>query len=320
MEKTSRAEHTVEKILNYLKVLVDNGGPEESEYAQLDTATQTLYEVFQEGKINDNYSSEINNLFSEAFLENTLHGWSLKKPFGYSGDFKMIDYIYTYQHSNKKEFIKWDKYYHYHQSSKAVRNRKEYFKKTMLGQINGRKIHLLNVASGPARDLKECYDLLEDKAKLITTCVELDMHAIEFAKDLCRDNLGFIEFINKNIIRFNTAKRFDIIWSAGLFDYFKDRTFILVLKKLKCLLNPTGEIIIGNFCKSNPGQAYMELFCNWFLFHRTEQELKELALCAGFKEENISVDKEPLGINLFLRIRNNSNDNMRSHGKIHWTN
>ncbi len=312
MKKKSNAEHIVGKIINYLKVLITNGGPEESEYFQLDAAIQTLYELFREREINDKYSSQINNLFSEAFLKNTLHGWSLRKPFGYSGDFKMIDYIYTYQHSKKKEFIKWDKYYHYHQSSKAVRNRKEYFKQTILSQINDNedKIHLLNIASGPARDIKECYDLLEDKAQLITTCVELDQHAIEFAKNLCRDNYNFIDFINKNVVRYNTTKRFDIIWSAGLFDYFKDRTFIFVLKKLNNLLNSNGEIIIGNFCKSNPGQAYMELFCNWFLFHRTEQELKALAICAGFKKENIAVEKEPLGINLFLRIRKNSNDNI----------
>lgn len=303
MKKVKTAQQTGQEIINSLKVLLNNGGPKETEYLQLDTDIQTLDGLLHNGELDENFLIEVKSLFSNLLLENTVQGWGFRKPLGYPGDYKMIDYIYTNHHSDEPDFIKWDKYFHYHQAPKAVRNRKEYFKKIICNQINGKQIDLLNVASGPARDLKECYDLLDNKSQLMTNCVELDMRAIDFAKDLCKDYLNYIEFINKNILKFNTTKKYDIIWSAGLFDYFNDRTFILILKKLKCLLKPDGEIIVGNFCKSNPSKAYMEIFGEWFLFHRTERELTDLALCAGIEKEDISVDREPLGINLFLRIK-----------------
>ncbi len=306
MKEEQITQRTGEEIVNSLKALMNNGGPKETEYLQLDTDILTLDRLLHTGVLGANFLIEIKSLFSSLLLENTVQGWGFRKPYGYPGDFKMIDYIYTKHHSDNPDFVNWDKYFHYHQAPKAVRNRKEYFKKMICNQINGKPIDLLNVASGPARDLKECYDLLDDKSQLIASCVELDIRAIDFAKDLCKDYLNYIEFINKNILKFNTAKRYDIIWSAGLFDYFNDRTFILILKKLNCLLKPDGEILVGNFCKSNPSKAYMEIFGEWFLFHRTEAELTDLALCAGFEKDDIFVDREPLGINLFLRIKKSS--------------
>lgn len=306
MEKELIEEQTVERILDFLQRLIKNGGPEENEYSQLDTNMQILYELFQNEKYRVKYTFNPKQLFGNSFLENTLHGWSLSKPYGYAGDYKMIDFLYTNHHSDKDEYVKWDNYYHYHQSANAVRNRKEYFKKIVTSNIKDQKIDLLNVASGPARDLKECYDLLENKSLLHTTCVELDAKAIEFAKDLCKDYTDYIDFEHKNILKFDSDKKYDIIWSAGLFDYFKDRTFIYVLEKFKSLLKPNGIIVVGNFSKSNPGKAYMELLCEWFLFYRTELELTELAIGAGFLGEEITIDKEPLGINLFLKIKKQS--------------
>lgn len=48
----------------------------------------------------------------------------------------------------------------------------------------------------------------------------------------------------------------------------------------------------------------MEIFGDWYLRHRSAAELQQLAIEAGARPEQISVDTEPLGINLFLRIRN----------------
>jgi extracellular factor (EF) 3-hydroxypalmitic acid methyl ester biosynthesis protein len=91
--------------------------------------------------------------------------------------------------------------------------------------------------------------------------------------------------------------------SFGLLDYFNDKAFILTLKKMKNWLKLNGEIIIGNFNENhNPSRDYMELFGEWFLNHRTEIKLKELAEKAGFKSENVRIGKEKENINLFLHI------------------
>ena len=110
-------------------------------------------------------------------------------------------------------------------------------------------------------------------------------------------------FIHKNIFRFSTDEKFDIVWSAGLFDYFDDKTFVRLIKKFMGWTKPGGEIIIGNFGLQNPSRNYMELIGDWFLQHRSEVTLTAMAVEAGIKQENIFIGKEQEGVNLFLHLK-----------------
>jgi SAM-dependent methyltransferase len=66
-------------------------------------------------------------------------------------------------------------------------------------------------------------------------------------------------------------------------------------------LNPGGCLVIGNFGPYNPQRFKMEYGAEWFLIHRSEEELKDLA--RGLPEDvRLSVEKEPEEVNLFLNI------------------
>ena len=111
-------------------------------------------------------------------------------------------------------------------------------------------------------------------------------------------------FVNKNILRHREEKKYDIIWSAGLFDYFNDKAFVMILKRFKDWIRNKGEIIIGNFNDNhNPSRDYMEIFGEWFLNHRTEEQLIQLAIESGFNENQVSIDREKENVNLFLHLR-----------------
>jgi len=79
--------------------------------------------------------------------------------------------------------------------------------------------------------------------------------------------------------------------------------FVYLIKKYYEFLNPKGELIIGNFNVQNPSRRIMEILGDWFLYHRSEDELRSYALQAGIEAHKIEVFKEPLGINLFLRVK-----------------
>jgi cyclopropane fatty-acyl-phospholipid synthase-like methyltransferase len=165
-------------------------------------------------------------------------------------------------------------------------------------------IRLLNVASGPGRDLLELYTEKVNGHHLATTCVEMDKHAIAYAENLVNGYAGKINFINKNIFKFDTTEKFDLIWSAGLFDYFDDKAFVFILKKFKNWIAEKGEIVVGNFNDNhNPTREYMELFGDWYLHHRTSEELIQLAKEAGFDENQLSIGNEEENVNLFLHIK-----------------
>ncbi len=64
-------------------------------------------------------------------------------------------------------------------------------------------------------------------------------------------------FINANIFKYKTTEKYDLIWSAGLFDYLNDRRFIFLLNKLYTYLKPEGVLYVGNFSDQNrPGNTW----------------------------------------------------------------
>jgi hypothetical protein len=84
-----------------------------------------------------------------------------------------------------------------------------------------------------------------------------------------------------------------------IFDYFTDKLFVTVMKRLFGFLVCGGELVIGNFSPSNPSRQYME-FSEWLLHHRSEDDLLELANRAGIPRTQTFIDSEPERVNLFL--------------------
>lgn len=206
--------------------------------------------------------------------------------------------------SNKKHHQKWDNYFQDKSASHAVRNRAHYFcnlTENLVKKNPSQKIEVANIASGPGRDM--LYFFQKNSAALINfDCIEQDPNAINYARELNAKHLEKINFIVKNVLRFKSQKKYDLIWSAGLFDYFDDERFVFMLKKLRSMISENGEIVIGNFSTKNPDRAYMELF-EWHLHHRSPQNLLALAKAAGYEEDELNVKMERLGVNLFLHIR-----------------
>ncbi|MEO5998450.1 MAG: class I SAM-dependent methyltransferase [Chitinophagaceae bacterium] len=291
------------KSISFLQHIIAKGGPETMEYDELNETFDHLSDVYKAGKLSKQAAQLLEEGFGDECMENTLHGHIKAKPYGYAGDFMIIDKIYQEQVTNDHRFEKWDIFWNNHSAAKAVRNRKDYFIKTMTNRLlHQSQMRLLNVASGPARDIAELYEVIRPE-QLSTVCVEADKTAIKYALNLNKANTTNIEFIHQNIFRFTTQEQFDIVWSAGLFDYFDDNIFSKLLRKFVSWTKPGGELIIGNFSVQNPSRNYMELVGDWFLKHRSEDELIALAIKSGVRKENISVGKESEGVNLFLHVK-----------------
>lgn len=300
--KKFQKQTAVKKLISFIEA----GGPEENEYDELTGLWDSLNLEEEETTSKVLTRDQLIHLFGNDFLNQTIQGFSYRKPHGYAGDFEIIDYIYQQKINADKRFQKWDKYLHSQQATIAVRNRKNYFIKLVKEKCAGmdRPLRILNIASGPCRDVLELLEQIGiEKVKI--HCVEVDPNAIDYAKKLLGPFSNSVEFTLANIFKFNTNEKFDLIWSAGLFDYFDDDAFINLLSRISSWCAQSGEIVIGNFSVSNPSRSYMEKAVDWHLIHRTDQGLKGLALRAGFKNEQVEVRSEVLGVNLFLHININ---------------
>ena len=298
--KTLKNQTSIDRLI----VFINAGGPEEHQYDELTSIWDSINDPQENSLQNALNRNRLASLFDSEFLSKTIQGFGFRKPHGYAGDFEIIDYIYQRKENTDKRFQKWDKYLHSQQACKAVINRKSYFidlVKSKVAQAD-RPLRILNIASGPCRDVLEMFEQVSPAA-IKMHCVEMDPNAIVYARGLLGNFSDSVDFTRESIFEYDTDNRFDLVWSAGLFDYFADEDFIGLLAKIFSFCATSGEMVIGNFSVSNPSRSYMELGTNWYLFYRTAEELKELAFKAGLKKENLEVKSEALGVNLFLHAK-----------------
>jgi extracellular factor (EF) 3-hydroxypalmitic acid methyl ester biosynthesis protein len=95
----------------------------------------------------------------------------------------------------------------------------------------------------------------------------------------------------------------ELIYSAGLFDYLDETTFIQSLRVLYSAIVPGGLVAVGNMGAHNPSRHFMEFVVDWYLIHRSRADLERIGLAVTGDPSKVSIDAEPLGLNLFLHIR-----------------
>ncbi|MBL9129679.1 MAG: class I SAM-dependent methyltransferase [Verrucomicrobiaceae bacterium] len=285
--------------------LIASGGPLPSDYPHLNQKLRALGDAVRASIVPRAEVLAYARDLTARHFTGTLQAQALERKYGYSGDFEIIDAIYRQSISPRPELRCWDLYFHAQAAPVAVRNRKAYLKRLLDLHYASKlspPMRVLDVASGPARDLRE-WMLDNPAADVHFDCIDADVHAIEHARRLCAPFIERVEFHHRNAMRFLPSKGYDVVWSAGLFDYLMDRSFVFLLKSLLAVTRPGGEVVVGNFSPLNPSRDYMELLGDWTLQHRTEKMLVELAREAGAGAGSITVAWEPEGVNLFLHVR-----------------
>jgi hypothetical protein len=294
-----RNKRSDENIDEYIKYLVAAGGPETSDYEYFTSIVNNLKpeEV-------DNFREKIKSILNEK----TLIGHGFIKPYGYPGDFTLINKIYLFAVNEDLRYRNWDLFFQNQPAADAVRNRKNYFIGYCRGLISRKKnAKVLILGSGPASDVNEFLNSYSSGNGISFDLIDFDQAAIDFSIQKNSRFNGQISYHRINALRFNPVKLYDLIWSAGLFDYFKEKHFIFLLRKYFNCLADDGEMAISNFSTRNPTKRLMEVLSNWYLNLRTESDLFRIASEAGIDKEMVSVEKEPLGINLILKIRKDKN-------------
>lgn len=304
---------SLQQHVSYVELLVARGGPDPSEYALFNHWLRNVADEISTARMCVADLAALRRAFGPALSSTkTMQGLSYSKPRGYSGDFEIIDRIYRKYVTDDPELKKWDAYCQAQSASAAVRNRKSYFIRLLHRLERSARerdmLHVLDVASGPCRDILEYFSTYGQNGRRIAfECIDVDADAIEFAKGICAPYLAQIRFTKANALRFLSDRPYRLIWSAGLFDYLSDKAFRYLLVQLLTMLEEGGELVIGNFSTKNPTRPYMEIVADWHLYHRSEIDLVRLARSCGVADQDIYVGKEAEGVNLFLHIKRGAN-------------
>lgn len=248
-------------------------------------------------------------LFQSAYANRAY-----KKPRGYAGDFEMMKSIYNYEHRGSTLFGRCiERYFIDVPESQAVRNRGRYLCGKIKNTITGRQRHqkIMSVACGPAMEVQY---LFSENPELVHE--DLEFHFVDQDTEALKECQKKIEFLVrekkikakvlfhnwaiKNIIESGLPmQEFDLIYTAGLFDYLSGPVAQFAAKQLYSSLSKVGELIIGNFDISAPNRFGMSLVTDWHLIYRSSDDLKSLFSNIG----KLEMEREELGINLFASIR-----------------
>lgn len=297
---TLNSEKTINgKTTRFLRSLIKKGGPEPYE-------DQAFTDIVNQLKTDE--VDSFRDIIKESLNKNTLIGHGFVKPYGYPGDFSIIHSIYRFHMNPDPKFTNWDRFFQVQEGAHAVRNRKDFFLQCCrkLEESDRKEIKVLILGCGPATDVNEYLSENPD-SRIVFDLVDFDQNAIDFARTQNDRFNGHIEYFRINILRFKPFKWYDLIWSAGLFDYFRDKHFIYLTNKYNKYLTDGGEYIIGNFSYVNPTKKLMEVLSDWYLHHRSRFDLMKMAVEAEADDEKIRIDNEELGVNLFLRIKQSVN-------------
>lgn len=242
------------------------------------------------------------------------------RPRGYAGDAEMMQMIYENRYLGNYVF---NRLMHKHPveapAAQAVRNRRLLIPR-VLREVQARFPRLppggfkfMSVASGPAAELQDLFLAAEDFALFHCTLLDQDLFALACAREAIsrieasRGIQVRVEYLNHSVrtmLRERNLEqafgRHHFIYSMGLFDYLTPPVGRAVLAKIYDLLLPGGTLVVGNYHVRNPSRFYMEYWLDWVLYHRTDEEMLELASGCPGAERAIRMDES--GCQMFLHL------------------
>lgn len=209
-------------------------------------------------------------------LEDPFTERAFTKPRGYAGDAVMLDYIYR---PKKMALTEVGSAINFMTtgvtSAKSIIWRRDHLGTEIVKTVGRtRNARILSVASGHLRELDVVRSMVEQRDFEI---VALDQDG-ESLQEAVNSNPEFnITPVNRSISHLFKGRddaKYDLIYSAGLFDYLPAKTASGLLDRLLGMLTPSGRLIVGNYTPENYGRGYMEGMMGWSLLYRSEAELE----------------------------------------------
>lgn len=127
----------IENELKSIDYLLNNNLPKSKFDVLLKELISSVGLKKRAGLLTDFEIEKIRDRFPVDFLNGTLHGHGFEKPYGYAGDFMLIDFIYQKTQIADQKYLYWDDLFQNQIASKAVRNRKSYFKYIVAQKLRG---------------------------------------------------------------------------------------------------------------------------------------------------------------------------------------
>jgi hypothetical protein len=207
----------------------------------------------------------------DPFTERAYH-----KPRGYAGDAVMIDYMYFGQSPSGTHPVGQGIF---RCTTRGPMGLSVLYRRSLLSAYINDVVarnpaaRILSVAAGHCRELEGTL-ATSDTFKGEVIAFDQDPASCDEVRRAHRKGVKTVEGKVKHLIGGEIALGdFDLIYSAGLYDYLPDVPARQLTETLKAMLKSRGRLVIGNFAPTSYGRGYMELVMDWHLVYRNTAEL-----------------------------------------------
>ena len=270
----------------------------------------------------DAHQDFVRRHWSKHFLCSPFGQRTFYKPNGYAGDYEMMNMIHRNQPEGSSLYAKLiHKLLVSQWPARSVRNRIAHLGSNITNESvrlagAGRRIRILNVGCGPAREIQTFIQENPLSDRVDFTLIDFDtetlqhaFHKLHEAKRNFGRNTGVqtkkvsvYELIRESQQnRLPMKRRYDLIYCAGLFDYLAPATGRALIELWHGWLSPGGLLLVANMNDTKPFRNFIEFVLDWRLIYRDTEAL--LSLVPEPLLPCTRVVAECTTVNMFLHIR-----------------
>lgn len=202
-------------------------------------------------KLKQSFRSKIHKFLTQSLISSR----ALTKPFGYPGDYTMMQYLYDNQPISPTHIGKYfDQFFLNDPLARAVVNRVTTMSQKLsefIQESPNESLNILNIASGPGFDLIKIASTRHDK-QVTVHCFDQEPESLAYVKaQVAAVNINTtFKFYKADIRTFfkewNQGLKFDYIYNIGLADYLTDRILQKLMQESINNLFPGGKLVIAH--------------------------------------------------------------------------
>jgi len=209
---------------------------------------------------------------------------SLEKPYGYPGDFSMLELLYDAAPNPRSKTIQAKQIDLWLQTVtlvKAVVSRKNAIRSILEREIvSGGAKKICSVASGSARELREFHPETSSKSEFYL--MDSDARALDFVKHYFESrpyptNLNCIVGDALKSESYDNIPMCDLVYSFGLFDYLPTKLLLRCSRLALTKLKKGGKFVFSLKDSRFYDSVFGELFFDWRFVPRTREDGIEIA-------------------------------------------
>ncbi|MGQ0544498.1 MAG: class I SAM-dependent methyltransferase [Betaproteobacteria bacterium] len=258
------------------------------------------------------------SLLTRELLSAPIWRQAYTKPRGYCGDYVVMNHIYDGRPLGETTFARLAHALAM-RIGEFVRRRRDLVRAAIEDTMKRgcRDTTIMSLGCGPAREVADfAASGASEGAPVTFVLVDHDEEALQFAgasiaralrapggHPRLRADLRKLSVLRllRDVSPAEAVGSADLIYSAGLFDYFSDRTCRLLATRLYEALRPGGALLLGNMKADTDMLWPLYLIADWSLQYRTAESVMSWA--GELPGAEVSLRTETTGYDYLLTVR-----------------